>query len=110
AKKFAPSGTENSTQIAAVNRNFNTAQPDSLLRTATSANPYAPRMQQTAQIVPADNPLDRLAAIMSSFAPSSTLRTEGNDADTAWQVFPPSLYSRLSLTPAQMMMLDDFNA
>lgn len=109
-KKFAPSGTGNSsTQVAAVNRNFNTAQNDSVLR-KTAADAYAGRTTQAARVIVEDNPLDRLTAIMTSFKPSTPMRGAGAAEESIWQVFPPSLYNRLSLTAAQMMMLDNFNA
>ncbi len=70
-----------------------------------------------ASIRPEQDPFARLANLMAT-APTpvatksgSILRIAGADsAQKDWQIFPPSLYGNLSLSPAQMMLLTDFNA
>lgn len=62
-----------------------------------------------------DDPLARLATLMgpaNSNGRSSMMRLAdaGNTPSKDWKVFPPSLYSNLSLSPAQMMLLTDFDA
>lgn len=65
-----------------------------------------------------EDPLARLAALMGPAgtmnSPASMLRIpDASSTPSAvrdWQIFPPSLYSNLSLSPAQMMMLSDFSA
>lgn len=65
-----------------------------------------------------DDPFQRLAALMGTGntmpQTSSMMRLGANDSAIAsgkdWEIFPPSLYGRLSLSPAQMMMLTDFSA
>lgn len=71
-----------------------------------------------------DDPFTRLAALMSgnnalkanNFAANrddSILRlasAKGASNDSGWQMIPPTMYNRLSLSPAQLMMLSDFNA
>lgn len=65
-----------------------------------------------------EDPLARLAALMgptgTTSSPASILRIADASSSTSavrdWQIFPPSLYGNLSLSPAQMMMLSDFNA
>lgn len=65
-----------------------------------------------------NDPFQRLAALMGTGnatpQASPTLRLGANDSAIAsgkdWEIFPPSLYGRLSLSPAQMMLLTDFSA
>lgn len=82
------------------------------------------RMVQNAPAQMEDDPFTRLASLMrtdnvmrannfSASSRDSVLRLSdarqpgaGND----WQIIPPSLHNRLSLTPAQLMMLSDFSA
>jgi len=60
------------------------------------------------------DPFTRIAGLMGGEANPSLLRLTGEaNAESAakdWQIFPPSLYGKLALSPAQMMMLDDFTA
>jgi hypothetical protein len=73
---------------------------------------------QGSVLQPESDPLARMAHLMSynsdEGAKSSVLRInslESSAKDTnSWQIFPPSLYGKLALSPAQMMMLSDFNA
>ncbi len=87
------------------------------------ANPNAVSGQNMLQaqgsvLQPESDPLARMAHLMSyngdEGAKSSVLRInslESSAKDTnSWQIFPPSLYGKLALSPAQMMMLSDFNA
>ncbi len=65
-----------------------------------------------------NDPFQRLAALMGTGnampQASPMLRLGANDSAIAsgkdWEIFPPSLYGRLSLSPAQMMLLTDFSA
>lgn len=64
-----------------------------------------------------DDPFSRLAALMNTnpmpvATNSGTMLRIANtqSAQKDWQIFPPSLYGNLSLSPAQMMLLSDFNA
>ena len=61
-----------------------------------------------------DDPFARLAALMGTPEGGKTqsMLRVSDVSETArnWQIFPPSLYGKLSLSPAQMMMLSDFNA
>ncbi len=79
----------------------------------TNNNYAAQRSPQADQIVTED-PFARLAALMGTGSspekPSSMLRIAGSTDQRDWQIFPPSLYSKLSLSPAQMMLLSDFDA
>jgi len=94
------------------------------------ANPYetGPRAHQNTPLQDVQDPFTRLAALMGGMGSAtaqaaqdvaynnSVLRLNNNTSpeDTkdgaGWQIFPPSLYSRLTLSPAQMMLLSDFNA
>ena len=60
------------------------------------------------------DPFSRIADLMNMNTNSSLLRITGEanveSADKNMQIFPPSLYNKLALSPAQMMMLDDFTA
>lgn len=104
-RKFdgAPSGA---TQFAA-----NQAKQNTVLRTANLA-------QQQAQkaIATDEDPFARLAGLMGleSTSPSSSLArisgTNFSQNKNSWQIFPPNLYDKLALSPAQLMMLSDFSA
>jgi hypothetical protein len=106
--KFQSSGTP--TMVASQQT---PAQDESVLRTAgySARPPYQPK-----QIVyEAPDPFARLAALMANNdTPSSMMRiatgNAGADTQNNWQIFPPTLYGKLSLSPAQMMMLSSFNA
>ncbi len=107
-------------------QNIMTASSNINLRT----NPYdtGPRAAQNTPLQDVQDPFTRLAALMGGANSGaamaaqdmafndSILRVNGNSRSsdqkdgTGWQIFPPSLYSRLTLSPAQMMMLSDFNA
>ena len=72
---------------------------------------------QSARLEPDIDPLARMASLMSYNGDepgyqksSSVLRLSDAASRDSWQIFPPSLYGKLSLSPAQMMMLSDFNA
>ena len=60
------------------------------------------------------DPFSRIADLMNVGTNNSLLRITGEanieSADKNMQIFPPSLYNKLALSPAQMMMLDDFTA
>jgi hypothetical protein len=60
------------------------------------------------------DPFTRIAGLMGADSNASILRISGEaNPDSAlrdWQIFPPSLYGKLALSPAQLMMLDDFTA
>lgn len=71
-----------------------------------------------------DDPFTRLAALMNSgnilransfAAPSESLSpwrlsdSSNGGRTNGWQILPPSHYGRLSLSPAQLMMLSDFS-
>lgn len=101
-----------------LNGNFaltqNTVAPadenQSMLRTAgySARPPYQPQ-----QIVIDDNPLARMASLMLGQNSGDLLRfAAGGTESTAnnLQILPPSMYGRLSLSAAQMMLLSDFNA
>jgi len=97
-------------------KKFDDSTTPQTVMTATNnlrTNAYTgPRAVETAQY--ADNdPFSRIASLLGSGANGSLLRITGDQSDQAaknWQVFPPSLYNKLALSPAQMMMLDDFTA
>lgn len=80
--------------------------------------PYTgPRSAQAPVLAAAEDPFERLATLMGTMpsAGDSLLRLSSSsntaqEQDKNWQIFPPSLYSNLSLTPAQMMLLTDFSA
>lgn len=104
-KKF--DGAAATTQLAV-------AQPssdESVLRTA------APAIRQAqAQIRAEDDPFARMANLMgleSSSPSASMMRIAGSPAaqnQNTWQIFPPTMYGQLSLSPAQLLMLSDFKA
>jgi hypothetical protein len=90
------------------------AEKDTVLRTAAK-----PVQQAHAKIAANEDPFARLSNVMSvmgleSSSPSaSMLRIAGTNSqrnDAGWQIFPSNLYNKLALSPAQMMMLIDFNA
>ncbi len=60
------------------------------------------------------DPFSRIADLMNMGSGGSLLRITGDanveSSDKNMQIFPPSLYNKLALSPAQMMMLDDFTA
>lgn len=60
------------------------------------------------------DPFTRIAGLMGADSNASILRISGeanrDSAPKDWQIFPPTLYGKLALSPAQMMMLDDFTA
>ncbi len=84
---------------------------DNDLRTVrqSSSNPYFAYASGKATAEEATDPFARISALLGTDSPSSSLRTV-NTSQTSWQIFPPSLYNRLSLSPAQLMMLSDFDA
>lgn len=77
----------------------------------TNTAPTAPSAQK-APVYMDNDPLARLASLMDTGRRAdSLLRVSGSGEEQKnWEVFPPSLYSRLSLSQAQMMMLTDFSA
>lgn len=82
--------------------------------TLRTNNSYAQNAVQE-KFAAQEDPLARLAALMgpagTTKSPSSMLRIADTSSGVRdWQIFPPSLYGNLSLSPAQMMMLSDFNA
>ena len=84
------------------------------------------RMRAAAPAIVADetDPFTRLAALMNTnnaykahnFAAAgnndSVLRMSDASGERrdGWQIIPPTMYNRLSLSPAQLMMLSDFSA
>lgn len=60
------------------------------------------------------DPFSRIADLMNVGPDNSLLRISGEakteSPDKNMQIFPPSLYNKLALSPAQMMLLDDFTA
>lgn len=70
----------------------------------TSVQPPTPPISATT------DPFARLTSLMSREEESSFLRISAQNTGENWKIFPPSLYSRLSLSPAQLMLLSDFNA
>jgi hypothetical protein len=93
------------------------ALDDTSIMTASNnlrTNAYTgPRSANPAQYQNAD-PFSRIADLMNVGGNSSLLRITGaantESHDKNMQIFPPSLYNKLALSPAQMMMLDDFTA
>lgn len=87
-----------------------------------NAVPTGLRMRTDAPMQVEDDPFARLATLMNGSSVSRTnnfsasrndsmLRlSSAADANANWQIIPPTLYNRLSLSPAQLMMLTDFNA
>lgn len=104
--------------------NFAANQPqDSALRVAQQAT--APQAAVNKIVSDEDNAFSRLATLMgfsnaqaentlAAMSPrnfgASPLRINDAQNQNTWQIFPPSLYNRLSLSQAQMMMLSDFDA
>ena len=101
---------------AAVSRNF--AANQSVVASPNAVSAQNMLQAQSSVLQPDTDPLARMAHLMSyngdEGAKSSVLRissVENTARDTnSWQIFPPSLYGKLALSPAQMMMLSDFNA
>jgi hypothetical protein len=107
--KFQSNGTPN---IAVAKAN-NSPNDETVLRTAgySARPPY-----QAKQVVyETPYPFSRLAALMGQSDSNSMMRIATNNRapqalENNWQILPPSMYNRLSLSPAQMMMLSSFNA
>ncbi len=100
-KKFdAPAG----------NQDVMTASADTTLRTNTYSGPRSANPVR----YEGPDPFSRIADLMNIGTNSSLLRITGEanaeSPDKNMQIFPPSLYNKLALSPAQMMMLDDFTA
>lgn len=109
-------------------QNIMTASNGGPINLRTNAYETGPRANQNTPLQDAQDPFTRLAALMGGANSGaamaaqdmafndSVLRVNGDSRSSdqkdgaGWQIFPPSLYSRLSLSPAQMMMLSDFNA
>ncbi len=86
----------------------NFAAPQTMLAQTNSNSAPAP---QKAPIMVDEDPLARLASLMDPGKKAdSLLRIASAEPQDKWQIFPPSLYGNLSLSPAQMMLLTDFNA
>lgn len=95
------------------------AQPQESIMTAKNnfARQPAP-VTQAAQTQPnysiTENPFERLAGLLQTPTPTQSLlrisETSTQTSQNAFQVFPQSLYGNLSLTSAQMMLLEDFTA
>lgn len=91
--------------------------PQSVMTATNTNRSLRTGADNTATYAMAEDPLARLATLMSAIPaqnPASILRT-GNEsrpeyAAGNWQIFPSNMYSNLSLSPAQMMLLTDFNA
>ncbi len=114
-KKF--DGALNTTGATAVanNNSVLNAHQDSIVKTANykaynGDERTAPARQQATYQEQDTDVFARLATLMdnNSRTTASLLRVSGNTASNDWQIFPPSLYNKLSLSPAQMMMLSDF--
>lgn len=106
-KKFDADAVAGETQVAAIKTNS-----DTVLRQTP-----APAAQTAQQIMADEDPFLRLATFMNYENSMASKRNfariagqEAADTQNTWQIFPPSLYSKLALSPAQMMMLDDFKA
>ncbi len=107
-RKFDAAPLQQPTMVAdkAVNLRVNTTDSEARGRLAAATRTLG------------DDPFERLATLMGTrptmARPESMLRlgtnTAENNASQDWQIFPPSLYGRLSLSPAQMMLLTDFSA
>jgi hypothetical protein len=103
-----------------------TAGNNTALATQTATADTGLRMRAAAPAIVSDktDPFTRLTALMNTnnaykahnFASSrnndSMLRmaNASGDARDGWQMIPKTEYNRLSLSPAQLMMLSDFNA
>lgn len=83
-------------------------------------NTYTGPRSEQADKIQTEDPFARIATIMgndnafaaysASNTASSLMRVSSADSRSGeWQIFPPSLYNKLSLSPAQMMMLSDFS-
>lgn len=87
----------------------NFGAPQTMMAQASTPASAAPTQQ--APVYVDNDPLARLATLMDSGnRTDSMLRIAGNTEQKSWEIFPPSLYGNLSLSPAQMMLLTDFNA
>ncbi len=73
-----------------------------------------PRTQNPEAYAANTDPLARLTSLMDVLnaqdKQASLLRIAGSQSADNVEIFPPSLYGKLSLSPAQMMMLSDFTA
>lgn len=101
-KKFdAPAALGNDTVMTAANN-------------AVRNNTYTGPRSATPVRYESPDPFTRIAGLMGADSNASILRISGEaNRDSAikdWQIFPPGLYGKLALSPAQMMMLDDFTA
>lgn len=102
---------EGAPQAQSTNQFAKANNPDTMMRTAAPAVREA-----SARVTTDENPFARLSGLMgleNSSPSASMLRIAGVNSsrnDNNWQIFPPTMYNKLGLSPAQMMMLSDFNA
>jgi Transglycosylase SLT domain len=80
-----------------------------------TANNLAPRSHQntthTQSYASMENPFERLSSLlMSPTSSQSLLKIAEQPSQKDFRIFPQNLYGNLSLSPAQMMLLDDFTA
>jgi len=79
------------------------------LRTQGYTGPRTANPENFANI--GSDPLARITALMDTMqAQESVLRITETNPSENFRVFPSSLYNKLALSPAQMMMLSDFTA
>ncbi len=114
-KKFDGVIGDNATMVASNDSTQNFSRK-SFARTAeTKAAPQSVLRQQAAMRVDQDDALARLSSLMNvgkaGFKSVGETRTaNAGQISGEWQIFPSSLYGNLSLSPAQLMMLSEFNA
>lgn len=79
---------------------------------SASTNNLASATQNPAEnYADAQSPFARLTSLLSTPSNSAPmLRIASSPAQNDWQIFPQTLYGNLSLTSAQMMLLNDFSA
>jgi hypothetical protein len=75
------------------------------------------RTQNTGNYNMIESPFERLSGLLNAYPSNSLLRIvqepaseTRQNANNNLQIFPSNLYGNLSLSPAQMMLLDDFTA
>lgn len=118
---------DNKFQSDANGQNIMTASNTTNINMRVNEFASGPRAAQNTQLQDVQDPFTRLSALIggkynaTSFSArtmannESVLRIGNSSGDSSkdgsgWQIIPPSLYNRLALSPAQMMMLSDFNA
>lgn len=121
-RKFQSSLSGEDIMTAGVQQNTGTT--NFAARAPEAENPSGLRTRNNQPITMEEDPFTRMAALLggdnvlraNNFAATrdngSMLRmangSSSRDSGSGWQIMPPSHYNRLSLSPAQLMMLSDW--